>query len=385
MGFEDSWGSDTEQWKEIRLYDSVMFMISRAVNRMIVGMPLCRNEEFLENTRSFAMAIIGSGLFIGHTPDWLKPIVGRMVTLPNQWYYRKTSKHTIPLIKERKANFERKKQDPSFQWEPPNDFISWSIMLADAENRQDEGSVDRISRRIMPIEFAAIHTSALSITQCLFDLIASDPSRLYLETIRQEAVVALSGKKWQWNKSNLAQCHYADSALRESMRLNNFMSRNVIRKVLPETGITNPIEGWHAPKGTYLAFDMHNVQHDPEVYQDPDDYQAFRFVPAKESKSHESTLSDKNNSNSAEVTPASTGNTSLATTSEIWFPFSRGRHTCPGRFFIAAEIKVLLAYMTMHYDIEPLAKRPDNVNIGQAVVPSSTATIRVRRRKQPKV
>jgi hypothetical protein len=52
----------------------------------------------------------------------------------------------------------------------------------------------------------------------------------------------------------------------------------------------------------------------------------------------------------------------------------------PGRFFLTSELKLLLAYVVMNYDVEPLAKRPANYWIGGLILPLQGTKIRVRRR-----
>jgi len=42
---------------------------------------------------------------------------------------------------------------------------------------------------------------------------------------------------------------------------------------------------------------------------------------------------------------------------------------------------MLLAYITIHYEIEPLQERSANTWMGQHVLPPMKATLRVRRRK----
>ena len=42
---------------------------------------------------------------------------------------------------------------------------------------------------------------------------------------------------------------------------------------------------------------------------------------------------------------------------------------------------MMLAYITLNYDIEPLNKRPLNDYHGDFNIPSQSATIKVRRRK----
>ena len=376
-GFDESWGTDTQTWKEIPVYDSVMFMISRAVNRMIVGLPLCRNEDYLANMRSFAMDIIKTGVILRFTPRWLRPVVGPLAAFPNNVHYRKTAKYTLPFIIERLEGFRRKQIDLNYEWEVPNDFISWSIMVATEEGRADEMTADMLSRRLMTINFASIHTTTIAVTNCLFDLIASEPSLQYLEGIRKEAATLLAEGHGKWTKASLARYHRADSALRESMRVSNFMTRNIGRKVIPRGGITNPAEGWHAPQGTVIGVDMHSIQHDADIYPQPQTYDAFRF-----SRSREERPSNDNSTGDADVGHPERKNTELVTTSDIFLPFSHGRHACPGRYLVAAEVKMMLAYMVLNYEIEPLAARPANQWFGQSTVPSTNASIRVRRREK---
>lgn len=52
----------------------------------------------------------------------------------------------------------------------------------------------------------------------------------------------------------------------------------------------------------------------------------------------------------------------------------------PGRFFVQAELKMIIAYLLMNYDVKPLAKRPANKWIGSAVVPPDKETIWVKRK-----
>lgn len=376
LALDETWGMDTEHWKEMCVFENMMIVVPPTTNRMVLGLPLCRNQDYLTTMGKFAMDVIASAtFFLPFTPRFLRPVVGPIVTLPNTYHWRKTAKYTLPLIEERLANFKRKREDPSFEWEEPNDYISWHIALATAEDRQDELTPDMISRRLMPLNFAAIHTTVLTITNCLFDLISSDPSLGYLDGIREEVTRILDEEGGQWTKAGLAKCHRSDSAIRESMRVSNFMTRNVIRKVLPEKGIENKTEGWRAPQGTYIGLDMHSVQHDPEIYRSPNTYDAFRFSRPKEEANGIADEKAKDESGLLRIK-----NTGLVTTSEIFLPFGHGRHACPGRFFVSLEMKLILAYMVLNYDVEPLVSRPPHKWFGQSSIPPMKATIKLRRK-----
>lgn len=53
----------------------------------------------------------------------------------------------------------------------------------------------------------------------------------------------------------------------------------------------------------------------------------------------------------------------------------------PGRWFAAHLLKMMLAYITLNYDIESLSKRPLNDIHGDFNIPPRSASIKVRRRK----
>ena len=54
----------------------------------------------------------------------------------------------------------------------------------------------------------------------------------------------------------------------------------------------------------------------------------------------------------------------------------------PGRWFAVHLLKLLVAYITLNYDMEPVEKRPRNLNYFDANFPSFSTRVRVRRRKQ---
>ena len=53
----------------------------------------------------------------------------------------------------------------------------------------------------------------------------------------------------------------------------------------------------------------------------------------------------------------------------------------PGRWIASNQLKLMLAYMSMNYEIQHKGQRPVNWVLGDAIVPPETATMMVRRRK----
>lgn len=383
---DDSWGTDTESWKEICVFENMMNVIARASNRVFVGLPLCRNEQYLKSMGAFAQDVNASFLLLRFVPKVLEPLLGRLITIPNNRHYKQASALHVPLIKERLANIAKKDASPEWKWEEPNDYLSWHIRLAQKENNLVELQPEMIGRRLMPINFAAIHTTVFTITNCFFDILAKKSVEEHgvltspVEVIRQEARNEYINSDSSWSKQSLARLVHADSAIRESMRVSNFLTRGLQRKVIAKEGVENKGAGWNLPFGSTIGVDVHSIMHDPRIYPNPDTYDPFRFARVQE---QEEAASGSESGGEQPKTTGSLGskNVSLSTTSSTFLPFSHGRHACPGRFMVSHELKMLLAYATIFYEIEPLEIRPANTWFGQHVIPPMKANIRVRRRK----
>ncbi len=162
--------------------------------------------------------------------------------------------------------------------------------------------------------------------------------------------------------------------------------------MVPE-GITAP-NGTLCPYGSYVSVPTNGVHNDPEHYPDAATYDPFRFSIQRESSPNSpeastderdspgrtatATTHQRSNSNSDDYIKKA--NLSFVSTSPTYHPFGHGRHACPGRFFAANELKLLLAYMLAKYEFEHLNERPPSKWIGTSIVPPLTATVRVRRR-----
>lgn len=70
---------------------------------------------------------------------------------------------------------------------------------------------------------------------------------------------------------------HLDSAVRESMRLNGFVARGVLKTVLAPGGATLP-DGTVVPRGAKVGIQAYSVHRDGDFYPEPERYDAFRFV-----------------------------------------------------------------------------------------------------------
>lgn len=70
----------------------------------------------------------------------------------------------------------------------------------------------------------------------------------------------------------------------------------------------------------------------------------------------------------------------VSTPGDTFLGFGHGKHPCPGRYFAAHEMKLMLAHLVQNYDVERLATRPLQEAIMETKLPSQSTEIRVRRR-----
>ena len=245
-----------------------------------MGLPLCRDEGYLAGCRGFASSIMISIAVLKLLPAWTRFALGYLAVSPNWWYYRKASRYLLPIIRSRLDQVEQNpKKDPSSIL--PNDFITWSIVYALESPDPRERDPVLISKRVMTTNFAAIHTTTLTSTNMLIDLLGSDPKWGYLEALTAEIEAVDKVNTGQWSKLALGAMTRTDSALRESMRYSGFVNIGVERKVIAKEGVTIS-DGTHNPYWANIATPAWGIHHDEEIYARPFEYDALRFSNQRE-------------------------------------------------------------------------------------------------------
>lgn len=93
--------------------------------------------------------------------------------------------------------------------------------------------------------------------------------------------------------------------------------------------------GTFIPRGTFLHVATHDAHFGGDIYEDPTRFDGFRFVKLRENR-----------------TMINAKHFDVTTTGPEFLGFGTGVHACPGRFFAANEMKLLLAHMVLNYDIK---------------------------------
>jgi cytochrome P450 len=108
----------------------------------------------------------------------------------------------------------------------------------------------------------------------------------------------------------------------------------------------------------------HTAMWDPAIYPNPQNFDPYRFLRLRETSDSEST-------------------NQLVSLSPTHLAFGLGKNACPGRFFAAAEVKIILCHILLKYDIK-LAEgcRPKPLRAGTHLIADPTAKLVIRRRQE---
>jgi hypothetical protein len=117
-----------DSWVEIKLFDALFRIFFRCANRVMVGYPLCRNETYLQAEINYVNWVVGSAIIIGQFLPYAFRRVGGYLVKMILWVYKtRCLKFLLPLVKERMENTRRKHIDPSFDYDAPDDLITWVV------------------------------------------------------------------------------------------------------------------------------------------------------------------------------------------------------------------------------------------------------------------
>lgn len=103
---------------------------------------------------------------------------------------------------------------------------------------------------------------------------------------------------------------------------------------------------------------------DSNVYPEPEKFIGDRFLTLRQQPGRENIAQ-------------------LVTTGQDHLAWGHGNHACPGRFFAAAEIKIVLVHLLLKYDFRVIkGQEPKVKEFGFALESDLSAKIEIRRRKE---
>ncbi|KAF2017328.1 cytochrome P450 monooxygenase-like protein [Aaosphaeria arxii CBS 175.79] len=341
-----------EDWTTVYIYMKLVHIVAKVSGRVFVGPELCRDQDYLDSGINYTMELIGAQQAIKLMHPWLRPfLASRLPQVKNLRRREKLAKQFLEPVVQARRNAEK---DPDY--EKPDDLLQWFL------NRTNDYGIDStayIAQMQLGTIFAAIHTTTLTTTNILYTL-AVKPE--YIEPMRDEIRQAMADNDGIITSRALQKMEKLDSFMKETMRFYPAGFTSFNRRVMK--GITLS-DGTYIPAGAIIEVPSHAIYQDDENYPSADEFDGFRF--SKLRKGGGATEHARNQ---------------FVTTNEQNLGFGYGRHACPGRFFAANEIKMILARLILDYDIknpDGVTERHPNTEVGRSTAPDASKPLLFRK------
>ncbi|TDL14450.1 cytochrome P450 [Rickenella mellea] len=337
----------SDNWVSVNALETFMKIVTRVSNRVFVGLPVCRDPEYIRLNMEYTKQVVKVAILVALTPCFLRPLVGRLFSPVNSGVSC-AMKHLGPMIDDRVRKYAlHGSAYPNKQ----NDLLSWLIEKAQGSEQEARN----ICIRVLAVNMAAIHTTSMTFTHAMFHLASK---RQFIAPMREEVENVI--KQDGWTKTAMSKLHKVDSFLKETLRFTGLSSLSISQIALQDYTFS---DGTFIPKGTMVSAAAGAIHHDKGVYENANTFDGFRFSGFREQ--------DGENLKHQ-----------MVSTSHDYLSFGHGRHACPGRFFAANELKAMLAHVLLTYDfrMEIDGIRPLDTGIFANTLPDPKARMLFRRR-----
>ncbi|ETS84447.1 hypothetical protein PFICI_02472 [Pestalotiopsis fici W106-1] len=303
------------EWTSRNLKDDMTEIVARLSSRVFLGLPLCRNERWLKISKAYTMDTFIVAHVMRLVPSIARPIAYWFI--PQSATLRKAVRDAHKLIDpEVQRRIDKVRQAQAAGQKPPKvaDSLGWMYQVA------TKPDTDYVAAQLA-LTMAAIHTTTETSSAALLDL-CEYPE--VAEKLRSEVIQVIG--EHGWSKTALYKLTLMDSFLKESQRVRPMSITSMNRYVEQQVTLS---DGTVLPKGSRLMIAANFM--DPEVYDEPEKFDAERFVKKRQESGQENSWQ-------------------LATTTPEYTLFGHGQHACPGRFFAINELKVLLCHLLLKYE-----------------------------------
>ncbi|KAL3495013.1 cytochrome P450 [Aspergillus germanicus] len=346
----------TGGWTPVKIYPKMLRIIAIVSGSVFIGPELCHDERYLDTAVNYTAELGQAVMEIKSVNFWLKRfLAGRLGSVAA---LRKREedflKFITPIVQQRIDARSTKGAD-----ELPEDMLTWLVNKA---ARDGINGTREISLIQLGLFFVASHTTGITLTNIFYDLAAHPEC---IAPLREEIrAVQAECENGVLTHATLQRLKRLDSFMKESLRMHPLTFATFERRVL--RGFTLS-DGTYIPAGTILEIPNHAISRDPEVFEDPETFKPWRFVA--EIRDGSGTLAEKD------------GRQQFVSVSQTLGSFGYGRHACPGRFFAAVELKMILARAILTYDmrLEGGGRRPSNLEFGLTSAPDPEGVVMFKR------
>ncbi|KAG8158154.1 hypothetical protein KVR01_011915 [Diaporthe batatas] len=257
--------TNAKEWHSIPLYQMLMGLVARASVMAFLGPELATNERWIELNAQYTVVAIGAVQALRPWPRFLLPVV-------HHFHPRTKAVRAIlsecrqimdPILQKRLQSKQGKMKPSS-----PETALDWFEEVASTLGQSYDPVIAQLTFTV-----AALHSTTDHICQILIDL--RDKHEV-VGAARAELVDTIT--RHGWTQTALSELKLMESIMKESQRL------KPINRVINKRVVTEDLrlsDGVVLPKGSRVAVSGDRMQ-DPDVYEDPERYDAYRFVKKAE-------------------------------------------------------------------------------------------------------
>ncbi|KAM5349587.1 hypothetical protein ACJ41O_006092 [Fusarium nematophilum] len=348
------------EWEEVDINKKLLRIVAIVSGRIFIGPELCRNEKYLDAAINYTIDVMIAVYMVGLVPLWLRPFIAPRLPFVKKVRKRieEADEFLRPIVTARREAL----QDPNA--EQPDDMLQWII---NSQAKFREYNDKELAKLQLSVSMAAIHTTTLTTTNALYTLAAMPRLVPELQHDVRQAVAESGG---EFTSSALQNMKKLDSFLKETMRCYPLAAASFQRKVLKSFTLSN---GQVIPAGVIVEVPAGSIAADDAIFENADVFDCLRFYKLRQEKGKHGS-----GTKAAEVV----ANSQFVSVSESNLTFGYGRHACPGRFFAANEIKMIMANILLHYEVknpDGVTERHKNIRTGSQLSPDPTKRIMVRK------
>ncbi|KAK7709721.1 hypothetical protein SLS63_013131 [Diaporthe eres] len=366
MAFQDEL-PPCKDFTRIPINRALWRIVAKVSGRFFAGAELARSEEYMDMSINYTLEIAGAVKGIAaikpEEREAKAPSLPQLVQLQNR--RKRTLEFIRPLIAARK-----KAMAEDIDYQAPDDMIQW---ILNGEKKYGKLSVGELAEIQLFLIFAAIHTTTMTTINAFYTLAATPE---IVPELRDEIRAVLMEYDGKFSTPALQKMEKLDSFLREVMRVYPLSLSTFQRKVHRPITLSN---GQLIPAGVIIEIPAHSIVHDPERFDRPSEFDAFRHYRARHRDA--SAVAGPGGEKKA---PAGAGAAAhqMVSTSLNNLPFGYGRQACPGRFFAANEIKMIVARAILDYEIQladGATERYPNIEYNEANIPDPSKELMFKR------
>lgn len=325
-------------------------MVARLSTVAFSGHDLARNAEWIELTTNYTIKLAVAAVKLAEYPAFLRRLLNLFI--PECRFLRTMERQARQLVESQLAI--RRRQRANGDETEYNDVLEWF-----EEQYQKLGGVYEPALVQLIMSFVAIHTTTDLLSEVILAL--AQHQELF-GPLRQEIREALSEGQGL-NKTTIYQMKLLDSVIKETQRTHPVQNLMMERRVMEDVTLSDNIQ----LKRDSATFIMSRLR-DAEVYEKPDEFDPYRFYRLRQQ-------------------PGKQNTSQLVTTSPDYLAFGHGMSACPGRFFAAQEIKVILCQLLLRFDwhMPEGGDKLERITAGNSPFVNPLAKIVIRRREESEI